>query len=171
MEDRSGWVNEVRLLATTLGTIDRTEGDGVGQAMFAIWQTLARVPTPFQRQYERIPEMELLANAAQITRTLKTPAFGFSPLLQDRRSLVRSVAAHLRALEELRAATDLGEIPSNPPAEWTVTLGDRKAYLVPLQRKLWRVAPDPAQDFRPFSQRGLQKHRVIPPRLMVLMSS
>jgi predicted amidohydrolase len=59
----------------------------------------------------------------------------------------------------------LGEIPSNPAAEWTVELGDRKAYLVPLQRQLWRVAPEPARDFRPFSQRGFQKHRLIPAKI------
>jgi hypothetical protein len=79
MKDRSGWVDEVRMLAATLGMIDRRERDGIAKAMFAIWQTLALAPTPFQRQYERIPETELLAHANQITRNLKAPGFGFKP--------------------------------------------------------------------------------------------
>jgi len=165
MKDRSGWVDAVRELRGTLETIDRTERDGIAQAMFAIWRTLARAPTPFQKLYERIPEDELLEHAHQLTRALKDPGFGFTPSFQDRRSLIRSVGAQLRALEELNAVVGLGEIASDPAKEWTVKFGDEKAYLVPLERPLWRLAPDPALDLRPFNQRGLQKHRVIPAKV------
>lgn len=155
------WRRNTFELPRRLSAIDRTgHDDGIREAMFVVWTALATASGTIKHLYSAVREVDILASAAD--HDLSTSDFGLSFAGDEPNgALVGRLASCLRAMEIEFTSGDLGSRPTDPES-WRVGLGDESAYLVPMGRKAWRTARDPARDTRPFDQRGVLRVRFIP---------
>lgn len=177
--NKERWLRAIQELPAQLAMLDPNEHQAQRDAVLGFWQLIAAASSPIRKTYERIGERELRAHAEQALAVLGRPGFGFDAkgIGSDTRLGMLRLAAHLRALDLALSDADLGSI-SGIAEDYLVSFGDEDGYLIAVSRQLWRdstppvddtTATDPKpehtpppDDFRPFSQRGLVRHRLIP---------
>lgn len=160
----NSWRASVKRLAGDFISIDKSGPDGgLREAMLRAWLAMSAAPSPVKHDYAMISEARILTAAGKVSGKLITDDFGFkAPTTLDDRDFVLSLGGFLRAVETELSHRDEGGRPLNPEDDWLHVVNDQGYYVIPLERIAWRQRKAPAQDKRPFTQRGLLRFRIVP---------
>lgn len=158
------WRDHVATLEDRLEAIDEDDLDGgLRRRILILWRALTEAPTPVVHQYSTISEQEILQAAASTGVGVEQRRFlGEVPQDAPLRETVLAIGGALRALEHLLADVNLGSLPPDPNQDWRVDDDGQAFLIVPVERIAWREAKPPERDFRPFSQRGVGRLRIVP---------
>ncbi len=165
MLSNMNWDDTVIGLPEVLRNVDRSIDDGNPIAALELLWVLHAAPPQIVQEFETVSELELSAMADKAIGRLSAPDYGFVPDTRSSEALFMSAAVVLRALEKMLLNRNWAGIPSDPEDAWRVLSSRGAAFLIPMERKFSQPADDPALDKRPFLQRGLYQHRLIPCRI------
>lgn len=158
------WRSHVAKLGDRLKSVDENDLDGgLRRRILILWRALTEAPTPVVHQYSTISEQEILQAAASTSAGHEQRLFlAVAPLDAPLRDTVLAIGGALRALEHLLAELDLGSLPPDPDNDWRVEEDGQAFLIIPVERVAWREKKPTDRDFRPFSQRGVGRLRVVP---------
>jgi predicted amidohydrolase len=158
------WRKAAWELNEALAAIDHADGDGgLRTAIFVLWRQMVLAPSTVQHLYRQISEEQILRTAATLRRTAAEPGFSLTlHKTNNNTEIVREIGGLLRALETELSEGDLGETSLDPNVDWHIVWREEAAFFVPIPRSAWREPKPEAKDFRPFTQRGLIRARIVP---------
>lgn len=163
-ETEEKWRNYVAKLGDRLRAIDENDLDGgLRRRILILWRALTEAPTPIVYLYSTISEQDILQASTSTAAGHEQRHFlDEFPLDAPLREMVLAIGGALRALEHLLADLNLGSLPPDPDHDWRVEEDGQTFLIIPVERIAWRETKPADRDFRPFSQRGVGRLRIVP---------